>query len=202
MSTDSERDEKFQVNQPAPAAEPATDSAIETPAEPPDDPVSGNAVARIRIMTAAEIEAEAKEIERSVASAKAADLHRFQKGVSANPRGRPRKIERSLTPRQQRRDVLQIAESQTTIRTARSKKRVPIIEAIIRVTAAKALAGHGPSISRMMKWYSDAIKNHTEAHAEFEFLESMEVSAALNLDEMDEYWNDYLNRMRKQTRRT
>jgi hypothetical protein len=53
----------------------------------------------------------------------------------------------------------------------------------------------------MMKWYSDAIKNHTEAHAEFEFLESMEVTA-LTLDEMNEYRNDYLNRLRKTTRRT
>jgi hypothetical protein len=203
MSPNSERDENLRENQTAPAAEPVADPAIENAAQPADDSWMERAAARIRNMTAAEREAEALEIERHSARVDAASFHRFQKGVSGNPRGRPRKVERSFTPRQQRRDVLRIAESQTTIRTVKSKKKVPIIEAIIRVTAAKALAGHGPSISRMMKWYSDAIDKHTEAHADkFDFLESTEVSAALTLDEMTEYWNNYLNRMRKLTRRT
>lgn len=203
MNTDSERDENLTENQMAPAAEPVADPAIESATEPADDSWMERAAARIRNKTAAEREAEALEIERHSARMEAAALHRFQKGVSGNPRGRPRKVERSFTPRQQRRDVLRVAESQTTIRTVKSKKKVSIIEAIIRVTAAKALAGHGPSISRMMKWYSDAIDKHTEAHADkFDYLESTEVSAALNLDEITEYWNNYLNRMRKLTRRT
>ena len=191
MSTEGEGDENLKDNQTAPAAELARDAAFESTLE------------RLRNMTAAERQAESIEIERNSARMEAAVLHRFQKGISGNPRGRLRKVERSFTPRQQRRDVLRIAETQTTIITAKSKMKVPIIEAIIRVTAAKAFKGHGPSINRMMKWYSDAIDKHAEAHADkFKFLESTEASAALNLLEMTEFWNDYLNGMRRLTRRT
>jgi hypothetical protein len=192
MSGDDKSEETPLVNQAPPAPEPEIVAVPEI--EPPVN--SGAAAERHRVPSA-------EEFERDIADRERAADHRFRKGISGNPRGRPRKVERSYTPRQQRRDVLRIAESPTTIRTAKSKKKVPIIEAIILLTAAKALAGHGPSANRMMKWYTDAINKHTEAHAQkFEILELSEITAALTLDEMTEYWNEYLNRMRRLTRRT
>lgn len=103
-----------------------------------------------------------EEMEASVAGAAKAANHRFQKGVSGNPRGRPRKIERSYTLRQQRRDVLRIAESPTTIRTAKSKTKkhsrtpasaLPIIE----------LGGMAMGIDRGKRYDGPVILNRLNA---------------------------------------
>ena len=64
----------------------------------------------------ARIEAEAADIQRFIDEPAKAGYGRppidgrFKKGTSGNPRGRPPKIERSLTPRQMRRDFLRIAK--------------------------------------------------------------------------------------------
>ncbi len=61
-----------------------------------------------------------------------------------------------------------------TIRTEKSKKRVSVIEAIMLRAAAKALAGHGPSIRLMVKWYTDAVAEHSATHEKrFHLLEDM-----------------------------
>ena len=68
--------------------------------------------------------------------------HRWQKGcASPNPRGRPRKQERSLTPRQRRRDFLSISESLTTIKTETGTKQVTTREACFLRLRIKALSG-------------------------------------------------------------
>jgi hypothetical protein len=192
MSGGSEGEENLKDNQTAPAAEPTVEVAKEE--FPPE---------YYLFKTAAEREVELADIERhSVAADRAAD-RRFEKGVSGNPRGRPRKVERSFVPRQQRRDIIRIAEAQMTIRTEKSKKKVSVIEAIMLRTAAKALAGHGPSIRLMMKWYTDAIAEHSETHEKrFHLLEDMEILAVLNPDQGGDWLPKRLNNMRKLTRRT
>jgi Family of unknown function (DUF5681) len=145
---------------------------------------------------------ERLEPEKTDFKKKAAD-NRFKKGASPNPRGRPRKVERSFTPRQHRRDILRIAEAPMTIRTEKSKKKVSVIEAVIRLTVAKALAGHGPSMNRVVKWYLDAIKEHSKAHPRaYLHLEDTESSESSDPRVGDDLMLEYLNRLRKASRRT
>lgn len=144
-----------------------------------------------------------EEMEHFIADQERAADHRFKKGVSGNPRGRPRKVERSFTPRQHRRDILRIAEATMTIRTEKSKKKVSVIEAVIRLTVARALTGHGPSMNRVVNWYLDAINEHNEVHEKrFSILEGQEVNAVLSPDEESEWRSAFLNGMRRLTRRT
>jgi Family of unknown function (DUF5681) len=144
-----------------------------------------------------------EELEHEIADRKKAADNRFKKGMSPNPRGRPRKVERSFTPRQHRRDILRIAEAPMTIRTEKSKKKVSVIEAVIRLTVAKALAGHGPSMNRVVKWYLDAIKEHGKAHPKaYWLLEDTESSETSDPREGDDLMLEYLNRLRKASRRT
>ncbi|MBW0145781.1 DUF5681 domain-containing protein [Sphingomicrobium clamense] len=70
--------------------------------------------------------------------------HRFPKGKSGNPGGRPSKKVRALMPLQLRRDIIDVCERETRIRTTDGDIAVSIIEAVNLRIAQKALAGHLP----------------------------------------------------------
>jgi hypothetical protein len=130
--------------------------------------------------------------------------HQFKKGVCPNPRGRPRKAERSYTPRQSRRDILRIGNTPTVINTEKGIKKITLFEAVLLRVASKALAGHGPSIRYFLKEYSEAQHEHNVVHHRyFQSLESLEIEFVLNpkgvdgkLGQMD------LDSLRRLTRRT
>jgi hypothetical protein len=155
------------------------------------------------------IEAEAAEISRCINRRAKTGYGRppidgqFKKGVSGNPRGRPRKAERSLTRRQIRRDFLRIVETLMTVRTEKGSKKVTVIEAIILRAVGKALAGHGPSMRWVMKWYSDQVDEHSRAHRrKFDLLEEAETIMVFHPEEGEtEMMRAYLTQMRELTRR-
>ncbi len=138
--------------------------------------------------------------------------HRFKKGTSGNPRGRPPKRERSFTRRQSRRDVLSIGETPTIIRTEKGTTTVTAIEAILMRAKNKALAGHGPSIRLMIKLYFEMVAEHDDAHDRmFSFLESDERLLTFHADHdtddpqvvaFRKKFLEAVNRKRKATRRT
>lgn len=129
--------------------------------------------------------------------------HQFQKGMCPNPRGRPRKTERSLSLRQIRRDVLSVLEEPIAIRTAQGEERMPAILAMVKVLRGKAMSGHGPSLRFMLKLHREAVAEHHAAHdREFEVLEDMERFAAANDVLQDPEFIAVLNEFRKRTRRT
>ena len=107
--------------------------------------------------------------------------HKFKKGVSGNPRGRPHKVERAFTPRQIRRDILSVAEAPMTIRTEKGKKKTTVVQVVFLRLVARALAGHGPSIRLVLKPHAEKIKEHCEIHDDkFKILEVSEMLLSEN----------------------
>ena len=130
--------------------------------------------------------------------------HQFKKGASGNPRGRPRKVERSYTPRQSRRDILRIGNTPTVIKTEKGIKKITLFEAVLLRAASKALAGHGPSIRYFLKEYSEAQHEHNVVHRRyFERLENLELEFVLNPKGVDGILSQLdLDSLRRLTRRT
>ena len=77
--------------------------------------------------------------------------HRFKKGQSGNPKGRPLKIERTLLPDQLTRDVLALACSPVKIKAKGVVTEVSTHEAVLIKLRLKALEGHGPSMREFLK---------------------------------------------------
>lgn len=128
--------------------------------------------------------------------------HQFKKGASGNPRGRPRKVTRSLTPRQLRRDVISILESDTKVRTEKGVQKVTVVEAIFLRCVSKALSGHGPSIRYLLDTHADTIREHYEVHEkEFSSLECAERIVTINPKEETEWLRALILEMRKATHR-
>ena len=128
--------------------------------------------------------------------------HQFKKGASGNPRGRPPKATRALTPRQVRRDIFDAAEAQTRIRTAKGERTVSVIEAVYMRLVQKALAGHGPSMRKILDMYEKACKDHYALHERAfswnEFVESEVVNSA---GEPHRRNGDLVDQTRTKTRR-
>jgi len=126
----------------------------------------------------------------------------FRKGISGNPRGRPPKV-RSLSPRQFRRDVLEVADMTTSIQTSKGRKRVTFAQALIFITAQRAAKGDRPCLRMFMDWYIASLNAHSQAHEEhFKFLELMEREMTLQPEKhQSEDDQRMLAEARKKTRR-
>lgn len=130
--------------------------------------------------------------------------HRFRKGQSGNSRGRPPKRVRAILPRQLRRDIIALCETETRIRTAEGERKVSIVEAVLLRLAQKALAGHGPSMRRLIDHYGQAVKEHFEEHEQnFSFIEMVERDDIERPapPENERFNQKRINDLRKKTRR-
>lgn len=95
--------------------------------------------------------------------------HRFGKGKSGNPKGRPREPKRLFAPRQVRRDILSITEAPVTLQTSDGEITVPTVVAVLMVARKKALSGHGPSIRLLLDRHNLAILDHWDIHQGTQF---------------------------------
>lgn len=75
--------------------------------------------------------------------------HRFKKGQSGNPRGRPRKPRRALIPSQRRKDVLTVADTIMEMKTPAGIREITVSEAIMFSIATHAAKG---KVSCMKLW--------------------------------------------------
>lgn len=130
--------------------------------------------------------------------------HQFKKGRSGNPAGRPRKPVRALLPRQLRRDILEIGETKTRVRTPDGERDVSAYEAVLIRLLHKALAGHGPSMRCFITLYGEAVLSHAEEFKKpFEFVEMVEHDAVVNPvpRENEKYHRAFIDELRRKTRR-
>lgn len=131
--------------------------------------------------------------------------HQYKKGQTGNGKGRPPKAGRAYLPRQLVRDILAVTEAEMTIRTGKGVKKISTIEALLLRMRQKALDGHGPSLRFLYKLHAEAIAEHNGRFvSEFEFLEMVEDEAVKKPvpPENERFMQNYLNNLRKSTRRT
>lgn len=100
--------------------------------------------------------------------------HRFKKGETKNPRGRPVKRERSLIPRQLRTDTLKVKETLVRMKTADGEALVTAYEAAMTALAKKAMSGHFSAMKLFLQKCEIAVQQHYDAHYEFQMLEALE----------------------------
>lgn len=131
--------------------------------------------------------------------------HRFKAGKSGNPRGRPVKLGRSHTSRQVVRDILDVTESSTKIRTSDGVRSITIVEAMLRKAVQKGLEGHAPSQRFVIGLHERAIQAHSDRFKKyFSFVEMVEDEAVIKPvpPENEQFHSHFLNGLRKKTRRT
>jgi hypothetical protein len=79
----------------------------------------------------------------------------WPKGTSGNPKGRPRKRERSYLPRQFVSDILALSEELITIKTEQGVEKMPVIQIALKQLIRKAMSGHGPSLRKLLDMHSN-----------------------------------------------
>ena len=126
----------------------------------------------------------------------------FNKGFTGNPKGRPRKRERTYLPRQLVADILALTEEIITIKTERGVEKVPAIEVVLKQLRRKAISGHGPSLRKFVDLHSGALEMHMEKHTKyFSMLDNYETERVFQTMGDHEMF-EWLNKLRKATRRT
>jgi hypothetical protein len=127
----------------------------------------------------------------------------FKKGVSGNPRGRPRKVERSYTFRQMRQDFLGLMEELIPAKIAGKVRPVPAIQAVQWRMLQAALEGDRQMILEVLRLRREHITELTkENDDQLKMLERAERNYA---DVGDAGFSPeavaVLNAVRKKTRR-
>lgn len=129
--------------------------------------------------------------------------HQFQPGQSGNPRGRPSKPERSITPRQLRRDIISVAEKKIPIKTADGIVMVTATEAVLLQLLNRALQGNLPAIKHFQRIQKEAVLDHYKIHEDtYSFVEMVEHSEATAMIRRTSKSDiDFVNSLRRRTRR-
>lgn len=126
--------------------------------------------------------------------------HQFQPKETGNRKGRPKKRQLALTPREMRRMVLEVGMMEVPVPTAKGVKMVPAAQAVYLAMIKKAIGGQISSQRTFLEDFGRAMREHTEIHERyFAILERSEMMATLGL--ADEKALKDLEDQRKLTRK-
>jgi hypothetical protein len=141
--------------------------------------------------------------EHSVGYGKPPLEHQFKKGVSANPKGRPKKSESAWTERQLNAEILEEAFRMVPIKTNGKITLVSMFRLNVRRVLTDGAQGHLPSAKYVIESVGDAVAKRAITHKSlYDVVEDIERDAVLkghypsnhNVFEMRNYW-------RKRTRK-
>jgi hypothetical protein len=123
---------------------------------------------------------EAEKRAQAVGYGKPPVDHRFKKGVSGNPRGRPIKSERARSLRQLNSDILKCANMEHLIVTNGKEERVPIIELMLRQLFVMGTKGNMKALERALSLYQSALSYNVNLNQVFHrVLEDQELQAVM-----------------------
>jgi hypothetical protein len=98
---------------------------------------------------------------------------RFTKGTSGNPKGRPRKPRRALIPSQLRKDILQVADEELELPTAKGIRRLTKQQLIITAISNGAAKGNPTCLRMWMKMLEAALEQRSAAYPTVRLIEML-----------------------------
>lgn len=98
---------------------------------------------------------------------------RFKKGTSGNPKGRPLKPRRALIPNQLRKDILQVADEEHELRTAKGVRKLTKQQLIILAISNGAAKGNPTSLRMWMKIFEAALEQRRAAYPTVQLIEML-----------------------------
>lgn len=127
----------------------------------------------------------------------------WKKGVSGNPRGRPKRLGRAWSQRQYYFDFLTEANALVPVTVNGKRRMEPFISVVLRQQLADAARGKFHAVKEVLKLMIEAHRYRARcAPTLFRRLDEMEILVA---EDGDPYWSesnlDFLELARKQSRR-
>jgi len=106
--------------------------------------------------------------------------HRYKKGTTGNPRGRPRKQERARSVRQNCDDILHAGEAALEIIVNGKKVKVSAFELALRKLHLKAAQGDFKAVKMVLELRQEALAHNAYANKRFHtVLEDLESEAVI-----------------------
>jgi hypothetical protein len=90
--------------------------------------------------------------------------HRFKKGISGNPRGRPPKSERALSVRQYDADILRAGEQQMEVMIDGKRTKISLFELMVRKLYLLGGQGNFKAIKMAFEVRKDALSGNAHAN--------------------------------------
>lgn len=104
--------------------------------------------------------------------------HRFKKGISVNPRGRPPKSERALSVRQHDADILRAGEQQMDVIIDGKRTKISLFELMVRKLYLLAGQGNFKAIKMAFEVRKGALAGNAQANIRLHnILEDHEIEA-------------------------